>query len=236
MKIYEYTTVISVSEIKEVVYSDEHWKLLHRLRVEAKEVMSKLEEVGLYSIVHGSIARGDVKPSSDIDVFIPNPPAIPVLEALLEKANFPILSKYIVQPTPVYSPKAYVEIGESKTLSFPLAKLSPREIEFYKFSGQLDLRGLKSRARVCGVNKRLVFIEPTERGHKELSIFGREQEVAKKLEIDIQTVYERERVLTRRRERGRTGLFLKIDVPPDKSLSEALEQLAKRSKKFSRRY
>ena len=58
------------ADCKEVTYTNTRWQLLKELRNKATEVMTALESFHLNSVVHGSVARGDVKAGSDIDVFI----------------------------------------------------------------------------------------------------------------------------------------------------------------------
>jgi len=56
---------------KEVIYSEEHWKILRQKRERARAVMERLHEFGLEPILYGSVARGDVTKDSDVDIFIP---------------------------------------------------------------------------------------------------------------------------------------------------------------------
>ena len=44
---------------------------------------------------------------------------------------------------------------------------------------------------MVGVDKRLMLIEPTEKGHVESSIIGKEEYVAKLLGISAETVLDR---------------------------------------------
>lgn len=218
-----------------MVYDREKWLLLERLRSRAKEVMLALRRRGLESIVYGSIARGDVKPTSDVDVFIPYPPSPFLVEGALLDAGFEILGKSIVQATPSYALKGYLDLGGNTTVSFPLTRLKRREREFYAFGGKLSLEGLLEGKRVPGVDKRLMMIEPTSKGHVEWSILGREGEAARLLGISIDTVLERVSVLTRRRKVGKTGVFLKWEFPPDKSFEEAIDDLVKRKPEVRKR-
>ena len=49
------------ADYKEVTYTNSRWQLLKDLRIKAIEVMTALEAFHLTSVVHGSVARGDVK-------------------------------------------------------------------------------------------------------------------------------------------------------------------------------
>jgi predicted nucleotidyltransferase len=80
----------------EVVYNSDHWKLLSMLRAKAVKVMKALEQGNDQSIVHGSIARGDVSTRSDIDVFIPEPPSPFAIETCLERAGLSINKRLLV--------------------------------------------------------------------------------------------------------------------------------------------
>jgi hypothetical protein len=83
-----------------------------------------------------------------------------------------------------------------------------REEEFYRWGGLIDSTGVRNNTRTSGVDKRLLLIEPTSTGHIEQGVIGREQEVAKKLDVSIGIAEERVRVLTRRDNVGRTGVYL----------------------------
>lgn len=223
-------------EIRVVVYDDAHWRLLRELRGEAVRIMEALSRMGIASIVHGSIARGDVHPGSDIDVFIPFPVPSYRVEIALEQAGFRVSHKLVVQATPHSTPKAYIALDseERRVVSFPLAKLGKTEYEFYYFGGALDLQGLMLDRRVPGVTKRLTLIEPTREGHVEYSIIGREAEAARKIGVSIDTVLERVRVLSRRDQHGRTGVFVKQVLEPWESLEDAVTRIARSNPAFRR--
>lgn len=53
--------------------------------------MEALEKSLLESVVHGSIARGDVTKKSDIDIFILTAPSSFAVEVALEKAEIPVI-------------------------------------------------------------------------------------------------------------------------------------------------
>ena len=223
--------VVRKPEYREIIYDDSHWRLLASLRNEALKILETLRKHGIQAYVHGSIARGDVWEKSDIDIIIPYVVPSYIVEYALESNGFTIYSRYIVVATPSNTPKAYIALDheERRMVSFPLFKLRPREYEFYKFGGMLDYNGLKQGKRVPGVDKRLVFIEPTPKGHRESPVMGYENIVASKLGISIDTVLERVRVLSRRDEIGRTGVFVKYELAPGESFEEALEKIIKRN-------
>ena len=223
------------AEARVVVYDEDRWSLLAELRRKAARIMEALEARGMKCVVHGSIARGDVRPTSDIDVFLPDPPASPVVEAALELAGFRPVRRLLVQATPAYVPKAYIELDERTCVSFPLARMRPVEREFYAFGGLLDLEGLRRGLRVPGVDKRLMLIQPTPEGHVESSIIGREEEAASLLGISVETVLNRVRALLRRDDVGRTGVFIKRELAPDESFGEALKALADENPAVRRR-
>ncbi|MCE4625376.1 MAG: nucleotidyltransferase domain-containing protein [Desulfurococcales archaeon] len=221
----------------EVEYSEEHWRLLREKRRKAAMVMRALQPLQAEIIVHGSVARGDVREDSDIDVVVVNPVQPSLIELALEKRGLRPFKRVIVQATPLYVPKVYfiLDPEEEMVVSTPLAPLRPREREFYKWGGELDLKGVLSGKRVPGVNKELVLIIPTERGHMEVEIQGIEGLVARILGVSIETVMERVKVLTRRREKGHTGLYLEVEVPPGVPVEEVLRELRWRDKLFRRR-
>jgi hypothetical protein len=213
------------SDYKEVTYTSARWALLRELRGEAVKVMAALEDFHLSSITHGSIARGDVKKSSDIDVFIPEVQNSFLVETALEKAGVPVNARLIVQATPTYAMKAHIEVSERITVSFPLMQMRRVEREFYRFGGEASLKQLKAEVRVAGVDKRLMIIEPTKIGHVESSIIGREQLAAKILGVSAETVLDRVHTLLKRDTVGRTGVFVKRQLAPDETFELALKKL-----------
>jgi predicted nucleotidyltransferase len=68
---------------------------------------------------------------------------------------------------------------------------------------------------------------PTEFGHIESSILGREVEVAKILGVSVKTVMERINVRLKRVREGRSGFYLHRIVPPDDSPERVLHSLAR---------
>ena len=212
-----------------VSYSPSRWALFGKLR---KDALAILEALGLSktsTIVHGSLARGDVDEKSDIDVLLPADVGTQLVEARLEAAGFEVLAREIAQATPVHSPKAhiYLDPEQKKTITIPLAPLRKLELEFYKFGGTVTWQDLLAQVRRPGCTKKLTLIEPTEEGHVESSIRGREPEVARLLGISVDIVRERVRVLTRRDSIGRTGVFLKLPVREGVSFEEALQAESK---------
>lgn len=217
---------LAYAERIEVFYSAEHWRLLADLRAKAMELMEALERAHIFCIVHGSIARGDVSPKSDIDVFVPQIYPSFTIESALRSAGLPIIRRILVQATPSYSIKGYIEVDDRRCVSFPLSKMRSVEREFYRFGGEITLNMLREGVRVPGVDKRLMLIEPTERGHIESSVIGREDRAAKILGVSVDTVLDRVRTLLRRDRVGRTGLFIEKEIPPDESFESLLKRLA----------
>ncbi len=197
--------------------------------------MDALEAFHLRSLTHGSIARGDVKLGSDVDVFIPEVQSSFIVESALEKAKIPINSRFIVQATPSYAMKAHIEIDENKTVSFPLMEMRRVEREFYRFGGEVNLAQLKANVRVAGVDKRLMLIEPTEKGHVESSVVGKEEFAAKVLGVAAETVFDRVHALLRRDEVGRTGVFVKKELLQDETFELALKKLSEQNPAVRRR-
>jgi len=222
-------------ETLEIIYSNKRWNLLHQLRKKAIEIMEPLDKSNLEPIVHGSIARGDISPKSDIDIFIPKQASSFTIQSALEKANITPTRLYVVQATPNYAMKAHIGIDEGTTVSFPLMKLRTVEREFYKFGGEINLHDLQKDRRVAGVDKRLMLIEPTEEGHVESTIIGREEHVAHVLGVSVETVLDRVHALLRRDEVGRTGVFMKQELPEGKTFEMFLEELAKKKPAVRRR-
>jgi predicted nucleotidyltransferase len=223
------------AETLEVVYDTERWKLLSHFRAVASQIMEALQKAHIHSSVHGSIARGDVSSKSDIDVFVPQVVSSFAIETALGKAAFPIDGRILVQATPTYSIRGYIEIDEQRHVSFPLSRLRRTEREFYRFGGEATLETLGRKERAPGVDKRLMLIEPTADGHVESSIIGREEPVATLLGISVDTVLNRVRTLLRRDKVGRTGRFIERELSPEETFESALKTLADENPAVRRR-
>lgn len=223
------------AERVEVVYDKKHWSLLKELWSKAVQMMEILDQFHLHSIAHGSIARGDVSDKSDIDVFLPNPPSSFIIENALQNASVSVNRRIVVQATPLYAIKGYIEIDKQRCISFPLVKLRPVEKDFYKFGGETSLSMLKKEMRVSGVDKRLMLIEPTPEGHVENTIVGREEAVAGLLGISVRTVRDRVRALLRRDKIGRTGVFIERELLPNETFEMVLKKLVDQNPAVRRR-
>jgi len=219
----------------EVIYSPKRWKLLQQLRLKAIEIMEPLENANISCVVHGSIARGDVSATSDIDVFVSNPPSSFLIESAIERAGLPVNKRVLVQATPSYAAKAYVEIDPKRVVTFPLMRLRSVERDFYRFSGEATLEMLESGQRSVGVDKRLMLIQPSPQGHVESSVVGREETVAKLLNVSVETVLDRVHALLRRDEVGRTGVFVERELSSDETFEMVLKQLADENPAVRRR-
>lgn len=220
-----------------VVYSQDRWMLLENLRRKAGKIMSILAAGSMETIVYGSIARGDVKPTSDVDVFIPYPVSSPLLQVYLEENDFKVYRKVLVQATPSYVPKAYMYLDEEEltSVSFPLAKMRREELEFYRLAGQLDYNMLRENNRVPGINKELKLIIPVEEGHVEIPLKSNVELAAKVIGLNPQAIRNRIRVLERRIEHGRTGVYREVDVSREESFEEVLRFLEARDPALRRR-
>ena len=223
------------AERVEVVYDKKRWELLKQLRSKTIQLMEMLDSCHLQSIVHGSITRGDVSETSDIDLFMPDPPSSFVIETALERSGFQVYQRTIIQATPLYALKGYIELDPQTSLSFPLVKLRPVEKDFYRFGGEASLSALKEEERVPGVDKRLMLIEPTTEGHVENAVVGREEDVANLLGVSLNTVLDRVRALLRRDEVGRTGVFIEKELAPDETFEQAMKKLADQNPAVRRR-
>ena len=197
--------VAKKGEVREVIYDEARWRLLGELRNSAVDLMEKLNRFNIPSIVYGSVARGDVSENSDVDIFVYNPPSSFVLETALEAADIKPMRRLIVQATPQYAIKGVLEIDERLSVSFPLVRMRSVERGLYRFGGEADLQTLREGKRVCGVDKRLMLIQPTSRGHLESSIVGNEEYAAKVLKIPVEVVRNRVRILLRRDDIEGTG-------------------------------
>jgi predicted nucleotidyltransferase len=206
---------------REVSYDDSRWNTLQRLRKRTLEVMQQIESTGATPLVHGSVARGDVTDSSDIDIIIPHAVSSYRLELVLG----PPLHRELVQATPSMILKGHIYLEGDVVVSFPMFKLMSREEEFYRWGGALDSKAILAERRVPGVDKRLILIEPTDTGHIESGVIGHELNVAKKLGVSIDIARERVRVLTRRESVGRTGVYQTYELKDTESFEEVTKRL-----------
>lgn len=221
---------------REIPYSKDRWEILTSLREKASQIMTILDKGGLPTIVHGSLVRGDVSPKSDVDIVLRYPISSFKIEMLLEQVGgFTILEKILAQATPNHAIKGHIYLSPEVSVTFPLVEFRERELGFYTFGGKLGLDELSAGLRKPGVDKRLVLIEPTENGHIESPIIGRESLVAKTVGVPIDVVNERVRVLTRRDKVGRTGVFVKITLAPWETFEDVLNDLAARNPAVRRR-
>ncbi len=220
---------------REVAYSRTRWGLLRQYRENAARIVTALERAHLQAFAHGSVARGDVDAKSDVDVFVPEMQSSFLIEAALEKARVPISARLLVQATPAYAVKAHIEVDANTSVSFPLLRMRRVEREFYRFGGEVSLAQLKADVRVAGVDKRLILIEPAERGHVESSVIGREAQVARILGVSAETVLDRVRVLLKRDQVGRTGVFIKRELAADETFELALKKLTEGNPAVRRR-
>ena len=219
---------------REVVYSIDQWKILERKRKLAIKVLSEASRLGIVGGgVHGSVARGDVGDKSDIDLFFVRVVPISLIEVFRDSIDrvAGVREVELIQACPGKALKLYLYLDENISVSFPVTPLSKTEYEFYRFGGAVSLKELLEGRRAPGVNKKLLMIEPTPKGHVEYPIVGREGVIARKLGISVETVLERVRVLTRREEIGRTGVYIKLDV--GESLAEAIRVALRRRKRIA---
>ncbi len=216
---------VRAADISEVAYTDERWELFKRLRQRALEIMEALEKRGIESLVHGSVARGDVDERSDVDVFIPRVVPSFRVELALREAELEPSKREIVMATPWQLPKAHVYVEDDRSTTFPLVKPKQLELEFYYFGGAVNLEQVRRGARVPGVDKRLMLVEPTPKGHVEGPVVGREAEVAKSVDVGIEIVRERVQVLTRRADVGHTGIFVQRALAQDENFEAVFKKL-----------
>ncbi|MFX1474695.1 MAG: DNA polymerase subunit beta [Promethearchaeota archaeon] len=216
-------------------YKEEQWRHLSILRERAAEIMAILEERGLKPIIHGSVCRGDVSAHSDVDIYIPKVVSSFVVELAIEQGGFSITNRELVHATPFHTIKAHIYLEGNSVVTLPLTNPAPIELEFYRFGGSLTYKALLEGKRVAGVDKRLVLIEPIKEGHIESPVVGNEITTARKVGVSLKIVQERMKVLMRRDETGRTGVYLKRQLAPDDTFEALLKRISDRDPVVRRR-
>ena len=217
--------VVWLRDPRDVIYDAGRFTLLEELRRRAERLGAAL---GPGWSVHGSIARGDVKRTSDIDLIFLGDARSYTVELGLQRAGVEWTGREVVMATPNSTPKGHIHLDDTVTVTFPLLGFRPQEEAFYRFGGMLPAEGLGRAGRVPGVNKKLLLIIPKVDGHIESSIIGREAETARLLDVPVEVVNERIRVLARRDRVGRTGVYMREEVPEGSSFEETLKHFSDR--------
>ena len=217
-----------------VPYSRDHLNLLNQKRKRSIELLEMFTKEGLNPFIYGSVARGDVHKDSDFDIiFLQLIPPYQI-EIILEKYGINNYFREIIMATPTDTLKLYIYLNELESITIPLSKFDKKSEEFYDFGGKVNLNQLKDNLRVPGIDKRLVLIKPNLEGHEEYSIIGNEHLAAKQVNVSINLINERKRVLLKREKHGRTGVFLKRLLDINESTEVVLKKLANK-KSFVRK-
>lgn len=209
-------------------YKKNDWELLNRKRLQALKLLDLFVKAGFNPYVYGSLARGDVHIDSDIDIVFLKRISSFLIEHVLFKNGYNNYFREIVMATPGDTIKLYIYLSELESITIPISPFDKKSLEFYSFGGKINQAQLKREIRVPGIDKRLVLIKPISSGYEESSILGNEHNVAKEINVDIETIMERRNVLLRREQFGRTGVFLKRPLNPDESTEDALKTLARK--------
>ena len=229
------TKIIKHQDPEFVVYNEDRWSRLKYLRDQAVPILKALAEHQLTGNVFGSVARGDVSETSDLDIFISEFVPSFKMDLALRLSNFEIIGKEISMATPSSVVKGTYYLGNDISISIRLTEFTSSPFQFYIFSGYVNLEEIIEEKRVPGVSKALLVIEPTKEGHKEYSLLGNEYEARNLLNIEEKMLEERIRVLTKRDKYGRTGLFLKVNIHPEDSFEDKLQELADKNSLIRRR-
>lgn len=212
---------------KTIIYNKEQWEMLINFRKKASRVMYALKDAGLDCFIYGSVARGDVTTTSDMDIVIPQVVQSFIVELALD--NIGITGRKLVQATPGSLIKAHIYLPDNTMVTFPLVQPVMRDVDFYAFGGKLGPDKLEDidHNRVPGVNKQLMVIEPNLKGHIETPVSDISHgALAKKLGTGQDIINERIRVLSRRARVGITGVYLERMLAPDEGFEVVLDSIA----------
>jgi len=229
------TTSQSGQFYRHVVYNERRWAILKDKREVAKRVMAPLCEHGYSPIIYGSIARGDVDEDSDVDVFIEHVVNPALIETIVEKSLGGWVKRTIVQATPGYVVKGYIFIDELVSISFPLIEMLPNEAEFYSIAGKLSYGEVLEEKRRGGMNKSMMIIIPVEDGHMEFPARQDPDLAAKLIGVDPKALRERLHVLEKRREHGRTGTYIEVELDEGTTFPQVLKTIINENPVLRRR-
>jgi predicted nucleotidyltransferase len=210
---------------RHVVYSEKRWAILRNKREIAKRVMAPLHMHGYSPIIYGSIARGDVDEESDVDVFIEQVVNPALLETIVEKHLGGWVKRTVIQATPGYVVKGYIYIDELVSISFPLIEMLPNEAEFYSIAGKLSYGEVLENKRCGGMNKSMMIIIPVEDGHMEFPARQDPDLAAKLIGVDPKALRERLHVLEKRKEHGRTGTYVEVELDEGSTFTQVLKTI-----------
>jgi len=212
---------------KTIIYNKKQWEMLINFRKKASRVMYALKDARLDCFIYGSVARGDVTATSDMDIVIPHVMQSFIVELALD--NIGITGRKLVQATPGSLIKAHIYLPDDTMVTFPLVQPVMRDVDFYSFGGKLGPDKLEDidHNRVPGVNKQLMVIEPNPGGHIETPVSDISPgALAKKLGTGQDIINERIRVLSRRARVGITGVYLERMLAPDEGFEVVLDSIA----------
>jgi len=117
-------------------YSREEISILERLRGDAERIMDKMNRYSIHGFVHGSVARGDISKTSDVDIYIPY--LLPSFKLEIME-DYQDNTRHILMGTPNSTIKGTIDVASQISITFPLTKTKEREEEFYNFSGKIFL-------------------------------------------------------------------------------------------------
>ncbi len=220
---------ITIDHIYKVTYDKNHWDLLALYRERTEKIMRMFYKEGLKPLVFGSLARGDINENSDIDIIFPHKIPTYKLEVIINNNGEQIYAKEIIQATPGDTIKANIYLSKQECLTVPLIKFIKKSFQLYQFGGSLDLSQLLNNERVPGIDKNLIITIPSNKGHNELALKNNELYASKLLNIDIDFIYQRKRVLTRRDKIGRTGVFLHENLNIEDNFEKILKDISDRN-------
>ena len=106
-----------------IIYNKNHWDTLIQKRNRARKILQMFYKEGLKPLVFGSVARGDVKKDSDIDIIFPDKISTYKLEVIIDKNREYIFAKDIIQATPGDTIKANIYLSEQECLTVPLTRV-----------------------------------------------------------------------------------------------------------------
>ena len=111
---------------REIIYDEDRFKLLESMRDRAKKLFEMFKKERINCLTYGSIARGNVRETSDIDILITRKIPTYRIGLILEQNSIIPITRKIVQATPNNVIKINYELAGEVSISVPMTDYTTR--------------------------------------------------------------------------------------------------------------